>query len=131
MSGETNLNRLLQSMQPALCQKQYVFCTVKERDSHYLNLNPLGFFKEAEGLTLILERERADAAALSYISIFRKITLSIHSSLEAVGFLAAITAKLAEYEISVNPISAYYHDHLFVPISCADRAMKLLQEFSI
>jgi hypothetical protein len=58
------------------------------------------------------------------------ITLSIHSSLEAVGFLAAITGKLADHNISVNPISAYYHDHLFVPAARAQAAMELLQEFS-
>ncbi|MGL6341627.1 MAG: ACT domain-containing protein, partial [Waterburya sp.] len=41
-----------------------------------------------------------------------------------------ITGKLAEHGISVNPISAYYHDHLFVPASRAQEAMELLQELS-
>jgi hypothetical protein len=130
MSGETNLNILLQSMQPILRKGEYVFCSISHQDSRYSNLDPICLFKEDEGLTLILEREQADAAALSYTSVFCLITLSIHSSLEAVGFLAAITGKLAERGISVNPISAYYHDHLFVPASRALEAMELLQEFS-
>ncbi len=65
-----------------------------------------------------------------YYYITRQITLSIHSSLEAVGFLAAITQKLAKHNISVNPISAYYHDHLFVPTHQAKIAMNLLNDFS-
>jgi uncharacterized protein len=133
MSGETNLSKLLQSMQPVLCPGEYVFCSISDRtltdDSSYFYLDPIGLFKEDEGLTLILEREKADAAALPYRSVFSMITLSVHSSLEAVGFLAAITSKLAEHNISVNPVSAYYHDHLFVPIAQADETMNLLQEF--
>jgi uncharacterized protein len=130
MSGETNLSNLLQSMQPILCQGEYVFCSVNHQDLRDSNLNPICLFREAEGLTLIVEREQAEAAALSYTSVFCMITLSIHSSLEAVGFLAAITGKLAEHGISVNPISAYYHDHLFVSASRAKQVMELLQEFS-
>ncbi|MGL4884485.1 MAG: ACT domain-containing protein [Waterburya sp.] len=130
MSGETNLSTLLQSMQPILCKGEYVFCSISHQDSNYSNFNPVCLFREDEGLTLILDREQADAAAMSYTSVFCLITLSVHSSLEAVGFLAAITGKLAEHGISVNPISAYYHDHLFVPASRAQEAMDLLQELS-
>ena len=130
MSGETNLNKLLQSMQPVLCSEEYVFCSIKDRDNRYFNLDSIGQFRESEGTTLILQREQADAANLSYTSVFSMITLSIHSSLEAVGFLAAITSKLAKHNISVNPVSAYYHDHLFVPVSRAKEVMMLLQEFS-
>ena len=128
MSGESDLNTLLQSMQPILYPGEYVFCTMGDRN--YSHLDPIGLFKEKEGTTLIIEREKADAATLPYTSIFCLITLSVHSNLEAVGFLAAITHKLAEHNISVNPVSAYYHDHLFVPISRAGDAMILLKEFS-
>ena len=130
MSGETNLDTLLQSMQPILRPGEYVFCTIDSRNSSYFQLDPVCIFKEDEGTTLILKREQADAVALSYTSIFSMITLSVHSSLEAVGFLAAITAKLAQHNISVNPVSAYYHDHLFVPFSRTSEVMKLLEEFS-
>ena len=72
---------------------------------------------------MILHREQADSAGLSYTYISRMITLSVKSSLYAVGFLAAITSKLAEHDISVNVVSAYNHDHLFVPTKKSHEAM--------
>ena len=55
------------------------------------------------------------------------ITLSIHSDLEAVGFLAAITTVLAAIDIPVNAVSAYYHDHTFVPYEHHDDALECLR----
>ena len=138
MSGETNLNTLLQSMQPLLHPEEYVFCTLGDkpggmaslRDFSDSHLTPVCIFRESEGITLILSRQQADAAALAYTALFSMITLDVHSSLEAVGFLAAITSKLAEHNISVNPVSAYYHDRLFVPVDRAEEAISLLEEFS-
>ena len=46
----------------------------------------------------------------------------------AVGFLAAITARLANAGISVNAVSAFHHDHLFVPERRAGEALRLLQD---
>ncbi|WNN90633.1 ACT domain-containing protein [Gloeocapsopsis dulcis] len=117
-------------MNPILRDEEYVFCSVDPHNNNYLKLDPICIFREDEGLTLIVQRDRADAADMSYSSVFRMVTLSIHSSLDAVGFLATITSKLAEYGISVNPVSAYYHDHLFVPAARAGEVMKLLREFS-
>lgn len=130
MSGETNLSVLLKSMQPVLREGEYVFCSIDDQDRNYLELNPVCLFYEDEGLTLILRRECADTSTLPYTSVFRMITLSVHSNLDAVGFLATITSKLAKHGISVNPISAYYHDHLFVPASRVDEVMELLQKLS-
>lgn len=129
MTGETNLDILLKSMNPILHPEEYVFCTINHGNSNYLALDPVCVFKEAEGITLILKRETADLNHFSYSSVFCMITLSIHSSLEAVGFLAAITNKLAEFDISVNPVSAYYHDHLFVPALRAQEVMNIFQDF--
>jgi hypothetical protein len=56
------------------------------------------------------------------------ITLDINSRLEAVGFLAAITARLAADGIAANPVSAFHHDHLFVPEICAEEAMAILEK---
>ena len=60
----------------------------------------------------------------------RRITLEIHSALEAVGFLAAITTRLAASGMGVNPVSAFYHDHLFVPVDRAEEAVALLEEMA-
>ncbi|MEO9649929.1 MAG: ACT domain-containing protein [Roseobacter sp.] len=42
--------------------------------------------------------------------------LQAHSSLGAVGFIARISNALASGDMGVNPVSGYYHDHLFVPL---------------
>lgn len=60
----------------------------------------------------------------------RMITLEIHSSLEAVGFLAAITTRLAGAGMGVNPVSAFHHDHLFVPADRAEEALRLLEDLA-
>ncbi len=87
-------------------------------------------FNEEEGITLIIKREIAELNSLDYKEIWKWLILTVHSNLSAIGFLAAITNKLAESGISVNVVSAYYHDHLFVPKTQADQAMILLEELS-
>ncbi len=128
MPGETNLQRLLADMQPELLESEFVFCSVSPEEFEHLRIHPIGWFREAEGITLVIERNVADDKGLDYEFVSRMITLNIHSSLEAVGLLAAITSKLAAAGISVNTISAYYHDHLFVPTDRASAAMMLLDE---
>lgn len=131
MSGETDLATLLKSMHPILQDGEYIFCSISYQDSDWSRLDPICFVREDEGLSLVLKRERADHENIPYSSVFRMITLSIHSSLDAVGFLAAITSQLAQHGISVNPISGYYHDHLFVPALWASDVIELLKEFSM
>lgn len=131
MAGETNLDVLLTSMRPVLREGDYVFCTLPHPAAPDLGaLAPVGLFHEEEGLTLILRRERADAAGLAYAGVFRWLTLSVHSSLEAVGFMAAVATRLAAHGIGVNPVAAYFHDHLFVPAPRAPEALALLESFA-
>ncbi len=79
---------------------------------------------------MIVEIDLATAAGLDWTFRCRMITLNVHSSLHAVGFLAAITTHLAQAGIAVNPVSAYRHDHLFVPDDRADEALGLLLQLS-
>lgn len=129
MAGETNLNRLLATMRPLLREGEYVFCSIPHGVGYDSGLDPMGLFQEEEGLTLILSRYQAEEASLPYDAVFAMVTLTVHSSLEAVGFLAAIATNLASHGISVNPVSAFYHDHLFVPVAQAETAMALLLTF--
>jgi uncharacterized protein len=84
---------------------------------------PLGdafaLIREAEGVTII----RPGTG-------WARITLAVHSSLEAVGFTAAVSAALTAHEISANMIAAFHHDHLFVPWDRRDEAMAVLRALS-
>lgn len=125
MSGETNLDVLLKSMSAELIDGIFVFATIPA-DQTPEGLNPRMMFQEAEGTTLILLKSEAEEIGIEYEFPSRMITLNIHSSLEAVGFMARIATALAAEGMGVNPISAFYHDHLFVPDGREDDAMKVL-----
>lgn len=129
MSGETNLAALLRSMEPRLHAAPYVFAVMSAEAYARLPFAPLGTFREDEGITVIAAQSDADAAGLAHDSLWACITLTVHSSLAAVGFIAAISARLASAGLSVNPVSAYYHDHLFVPWDRRDEAMAVLRGF--
>jgi uncharacterized protein len=125
MSGETNLHRLLKTMRPSLQPGEYVFCTV----TSLAGIDPgkiIGCFKEAEGITIIVEKAQADQWQLKYSFIAAWITLGVHSSLEAVGLTASFSTALSAAGISCNIVAAYYHDHIFVPGKDAERALNIL-----
>ncbi|EPS4454117.1 ACT domain-containing protein [Vibrio parahaemolyticus] len=130
MSGITDLDELLSSMSPKLMESEFVFCTVSGALADYSDLNPVSTFIESEGLTLVLEKSVAENAGLSFDGTYSQITLTVHSSLEAVGLTAAVASKLASKGISANVIAAYYHDHIFVQSGKAEAAVSALEEFS-
>jgi len=129
MVGSTNLPQLLASMSPALRDEIFVLITVKPNDP-MPELDAVMRFEEAEGVTLIAPLTAAKVTKLVYEFPCRMITLNIHSSLDAVGFLAVITKHLAALNIGVNPVSGFYHDHLFIPEDRADDVMTALAELS-
>ena len=129
MSGETDLRRLLAGMRPELRPGTYVFVAVRDGTVPG-GVSPVMTFREAEGLTLILAADEAGRAGLSGAFPCRWITLAVHSSLAAVGFLAAVAARLAEAGIAVNAVSAFHHDHLFVPAARAEEAVRLLRDLA-
>ncbi|HHZ07480.1 MAG TPA: ACT domain-containing protein [Rhizobiales bacterium] len=127
MAGETELGRLLAGMRPVLAPATYVFVTVAAGERLPDDIDPVMTFRESEGLTLVVSEAKAAAARLRGAFPCRLITLQIHSSLDAVGFLAAVTAHLAARGIGVNPVAAFHHDHLFVPAGRADEALAALK----
>ena len=129
MQGETNLAILLKNMQPTLHAGEYVFCTTNNI-TNIDDADILMSFKETEGTTLILKKEIADKHQLQYPFVAAWITLTIHSSLAAVGLTAAFARALAAENISCNVVAAFYHDHIFVALGDAEKATEVLKSFS-
>jgi hypothetical protein len=120
-------------MRPEIDPREFVFATGSLDTLGELSrcgTAPLATFVESEGVSLILERSAATRAGLAYIYPCRLITLTVHSSLDAIGFVAAVTSALATADISVNPISAYHHDHLLVAADRAADALAVLERLS-
>lgn len=129
MSGEKNLDTLLKSMKPKHNVGEFVFC--KTENLEQINLSQIIMsFKEEESITIIAEKAVADKLDLDYSFIASWITLTVHSSLEAVGLTAAFSKALSENGISCNVVAAYYHDHIFVDKNDTEKAMAILNEFS-
>ncbi|OGO26819.1 MAG: hypothetical protein A2Z16_07355 [Chloroflexi bacterium RBG_16_54_18] len=130
MEGESNLKVLLATMQPELNGSEYIFCSLSPEAYAAMPFSPLFTFQEKEGISLITTREQALRNGLPFDTTWAWIELRVHSSLSAVGFIAVISGRLAQHGISLNLVSAYYHDHLFVPWESRWRAMQLLEELS-
>ena len=126
MSGERDLDRLLAGMRPALRPGGWLFCRVAEPTPAELGA-ALATFREDEGTTLVLAEEEAARRGLAGEFRSAWIALEIHSDLAAVGFLARVAAALAAAGIPSNAISAFHHDHLFVPYDERERALAVLE----
>lgn len=129
MSGETDLRRLLAGLDPLRREGEYVFVTLPDRNVPP-GVEPVFLFDEDEARTVVLPLDEALGAGLAGEFSCAWITLRIHSSLEAVGMMAAVATALAEAGISCNAVSAYYHDHIFVPYDRADDAVRALRELA-
>jgi hypothetical protein len=129
MNGQSDLGIMLAQLAPLLNEGEYVFTSV-ESYSHGLAKNAISSFREEEGVTLIVRKQAADEYHLQYDLVCSWITLTVHSSLQAVGLTAAFASALSKEGISCNVIAAFYHDHIFVAASDSARAMYILQSFA-
>ena len=129
--GETDLQRLLAGLSPALAPRPRAIRT----QAHDAPVPPdaIMLFREDEGMTVVIEADEgatADEAAHAGEPRWAQITLRIHSSLDAVGMMAAIATALAGRGIPCNAVSASFHDHLFVPWTQRRRAMAALEDLA-
>lgn len=128
--GETSLDRLLGSLKFTLHPTTFVFATTPNE----AQIPPLAdlqlLFREQEGITAIVSLEYATTHGLNYSFPSRMITVNVTSSLDAVGFMAVIATRLSAHGISTNPVSGFYHDHIFVPIGKEEGALETLEELA-
>jgi hypothetical protein len=132
--GETSLSTLLSTLTTTLHPKTYVFINLPLTTDLSPNpslppYNQIQFlFREpGEGLTIVTTLETATQYGFEYSFPSKMITLNVQSSLDAVGFMAVIATRLAKLGMGVNPVSAYLHDHLFVPVGREAEAVKELE----
>jgi hypothetical protein len=128
--GETSLSALLLTLQLSLDSKTFVFLTFPSTQSPPPSLFVQMSFQESEGLTIITTQESAALHKLECTFPSKMITLNIHSSLEAVGFMAAISTQLTKHGIGANPVSGFFHDHCFVPLGKEQEAIRVLSELA-
>lgn len=130
-NGGTSLSTLIRSMEPILSPTPYVYLSIPHVDRQLIDkLNPVVTVTEDEGITLVVEQAKADVHNLRYSYVSARISLKVHSSLEAVGLTAAFAGKLAQEGISANVVAGFYHDHLFVAWKDAERALETLKDLS-
>jgi hypothetical protein len=125
-TGEMDPERLIAGMEPVLAPGVFVFCTTGNRD-HPARERAIMTLTEDEGLTLILPEAAAGDPGLRAVFRCRRITLTVHSALDAVGFIARIATRLAALGMGVNPVAGYFHDHLFIAEDRAEEAMAALR----
>jgi hypothetical protein len=124
--GEKDLVKLCASLDPVMALPVYVFCSFPD----FVLPAGLAAFctvRELEGLTAVIEHPDAQRLRLPYTYESRLITLTVHSSLEAVGFIAVISRELAQACIPCNAIAGYCHDHIFVPVERAEESMTVMK----
>lgn len=126
--GETDLQRLLAGLAPELAARPRAIRSQPTGEA--VPADAIMLFREQEGTTIIVAVDDVAVADTQDKALWAQITLPIHSSLEAVGMLAAIASTLAARDIPCNAVSAYYHDHLFVPWARRDEAIGALRELS-
>lgn len=125
--GELQLSTLLATLEAVLDPELYVFVTLPPRTTPPIDLHIQMLFQEREGMTVIATKNSAIEHGLAYTFTCRMITLDVHSSLEAVGFIAVIATELKNLNIGVNPVSGYFHDHLFIPDGREIEVMAMLK----
>lgn len=87
-------------------------------------------YEEPEGTSLLLNEKDLAKSGLPHAFFCRGISLNVNSSLYAIGFLAAIAEVLAKAAMSINIVSAYHRDYLFVPTGRAQEALDLLKKLA-
>jgi hypothetical protein len=124
VAGERDLDALLASLRPHCDGLAYVFATT---DVIPPTLSPVVVVREAEGITVVVERDAADRERLDYEFVAARITWQVHSGLDAVGLTAAVATALAAEGISANVVAGHFHDHVFVPFDRRSEALAVLR----
>lgn len=127
MSGETDLAVILSTLEARCDGVEYGYATLPRDAMLPAGIEPVCTFLEDEGLTVVAPATVLDGAGIDQQTGWARLTLTIHTSLDAIGVTAVIAAALAQAGISANVVAAYYHDHVFVPWDRRGEAIAALE----
>ena len=123
------IGAMLSGMTPMLADGEFIYCTTTDENiAGRACGGALAWFREKEGVSLILARTLAADFGFACDMPMRRIVLEVFSSLEGVGLTAAVASALSAHGIPCNMVAAYHHDHIFVPSDKAELAMEILTE---
>lgn len=108
----SDLGELIASLSARLDPEAYVWTTGAQVPA---GCTPVATVVEAEGVTAVVPEREAVALGLAYDFLSARITLEVHSALDAVGLTAAFARALTDVGVSANVVAGYFHDHIFVP----------------
>lgn len=127
--GEADLETLLNGLAPVLDPEVYVYVQLPRADE-FIGLFPLMLFNETEGVTGIVPLSKAEAGNVDYQFECRWITLSVHSALHAVGLISTVSEAMEDAGIPCNVVSAFHHDHIFVPVGREEDALAAISQLN-
>lgn len=123
--GETDLDAMLASL--AVARRPGVFTYIAvEVPTPGLLASAHAIVKEGPLTTIVLPVDAAERAGQLVTVRFAWLSLTVQSSLEAVGLTAAISERLSRLDIPCNILAGYHHDHVLVPVERADDAIEAL-----
>ncbi len=98
------------------------------------NIPFCGLLVDKDEVTLMLPEDaydqfskRLSSATLSETR-YRLLTFDIELEPTLIGFMAKVSAILAENNIPIFPFAAFSRDHIFVPMEHFDKAQSALQQ---
>ncbi len=111
---------MVRQMRPKRMPGAFAFVSMTPEDAASQMEKAYAMFVEEEGISLLLPAADTTEGAMA------QITLQVYSALDGVGLTAAVSTALADHDIPANVIAATHHDHVFVPVALADRAVDVL-----
>lgn len=124
--GETDLATMLASLDVERRPGVFTFVAVSDPDAT-LVASAHATVREGALTTLVLTVDDARGAGLDVVTEMAWLTLTVQSSLDAVGLTAAFSRVLGDAGVACNVLAGYHHDHLLVPADQAEHAMSALR----
>lgn len=123
--GETDLDKMLATLRVERRPGVFTYAAVRAPAPELLAAAH-GVVTEGDLTTLVLPVEAAERAGLPVELEMAWLSLTVQSSLEAVGLTAAFSATLGKAGIPCNVLAGFHHDHILVPVDRAQKAIDVL-----